>query len=64
MHLNEETADVKVILLTGIYTNEVPIAAETNKLEADELLRKPVKLEAMKTALSSLLAARSVGAGS
>ena len=61
---NEETADVKVILLTGIYTNEVPIAAETNKLEADELLRKPVKLEAMKTALSSLLAARSVGAGS
>ena len=50
--------------MTGIYTNEVPLAAETNKLEADELLRKPVKLEAMKTALSSLLAARSVGAGS
>ena len=61
---NEATADVKVILMTGIYTNEVPLAAETNKLEADELLRKPVKLEAMKTALSSLLAARSVGAGS
>ena len=55
---NEETATVKVILMTGIYTTEVPMDAATREFQADELLRKPVKLEAMKTALSSLLAAK------
>jgi len=55
---NPETSDVKVILLTGVYTNEVPLDAETKQIEADEMLRKPVKLEAMKTAVSQVLAAR------
>jgi len=55
---NEETASVKVVLMTGIYTTEVPMDSVTREFEADELLRKPVKLEAMKTALSSLLAAK------
>ena len=55
---NEETAGVKVVLMTGIYTTEVPMDSVTREFEADELLRKPVKLEAMKTALSSLLAAK------
>ena len=55
---NPETADVKVILMTGMYTNETPVDAAANQFEADELLRKPVKLEAMKTALANLLTAR------
>lgn len=55
---NQETASVKVILMTGIYTTEAPIDAAAGQFEADELLRKPVKLEAMKSALTSLLAAR------
>ena len=54
---DEHTADVKVILLTGVYTNEVPLDSATKRYEADELLRKPVKLEAMKAALTSLLKA-------
>ena len=54
---DEETAGVKVILLTGVYTNEVPMDSATKQYEADELLRKPVKLEAMKAALSTLLKA-------
>jgi CheY-like chemotaxis protein len=55
---NQETASVKVILMTGIYTTEAPIDSAAKQFEADELLRKPVKLEAMKSALTSLLAAR------
>jgi CheY-like chemotaxis protein len=51
---NEDTAAVKVILITGMYTTEAPV----DSVEADELLRKPVKLEAMKTALSNLLTAK------
>ena len=54
----QETASVKVILMTGIYTTETPLESATPEFEADELLRKPVKLDAMKTALSTLLAAR------
>ena len=54
---DEHTADVKVILLTGVYTNEVPLDSATKQYEADELLRKPVRLEAMKAALTSLLKA-------
>ena len=53
---NQETAGVKVILMTGMYTNEMPVDANSSQFEADELLRKPVKLEAMKNALTSLLA--------
>ena len=55
---NQETAGVKVILMTGIYTTEAPIDAASRAFEADEMLRKPVKFEAMKTALTNLLAAR------
>jgi CheY-like chemotaxis protein len=51
---NPETANVKVILMTGVYTNEAPIDAR--EFEADELLRKPVKFEALKAALAGLLA--------
>jgi CheY-like chemotaxis protein len=55
---NQETASVKVILMTGVYTNEVPMDSAPREFEADELLRKPVKFEALKTALSNLLAAK------
>jgi CheY-like chemotaxis protein len=53
---NQETASVKVILMTGIYTTEAPAESMTREFEADEMLRKPVKFEAMKSALASLLA--------
>ncbi|HLJ73295.1 MAG TPA: response regulator [Thermoanaerobaculia bacterium] len=56
---NPETAEVKVILLSGMYTNDIPLPGEKSEFEPDELLRKPVKLEVMKTALSNLLAAAS-----
>src|SRR6266852_505813 len=55
---NQETAGVKVILMTGIYTTEAPIPSATREFEADEMLRKPVKFEAMKSALTNILAAR------
>jgi CheY-like chemotaxis protein len=55
---NAETASVKVILMTGIYTTEAPMDTAAREFEADEMLRKPVKFEAMKNALTSLLAAR------
>ena len=55
---NPETASVKVILMTGIYTTEAPKETSAREFEADEMLRKPVKLDAMKSALSTLLAAR------
>jgi CheY-like chemotaxis protein len=55
---NAETASVKVILMTGIYTTEAPMDKAVREFEADEMLRKPVKFEAMKNALTSLLAAR------
>jgi CheY-like chemotaxis protein len=55
---NPETASVKVILMTGIYTTEAPMETAVREFEADEMLRKPVKLDAMKNALASLLAAR------
>ncbi|MDQ6800035.1 MAG: response regulator [Acidobacteriota bacterium] len=55
---NQETASVKVILMTGIYTTEAPAETATPEFEADEMLRKPVKFDAMKNALTSLLAAR------
>ena len=55
---NQETAAVKVILMTGIYTTEAPIESAAREFEADEMLRKPVKFEAMKSALMSILAAR------
>ena len=51
----QETASVKVILMTGIYTTEGPAESITREFEADEMLRKPVKFEAMKSALASLL---------
>ncbi len=54
---SQETAAVKVILMTGIYTTETPMDA-SGTVEADEMLRKPVKLDAMKTALSNLLTAK------
>jgi len=44
--------------MTGIYTTEAPIDAASRDFEADEMLRKPVKFEAMKAALTNLLAAR------
>jgi DNA-binding response OmpR family regulator len=53
---NQETASVKVILMTGIYTTEQPRDSAPREFEADEMLRKPVKFEAMKSALTSLLA--------
>jgi CheY-like chemotaxis protein len=52
---NQETASVKVILMTGIYTTEAPADGAQREFEADETLRKPVKLEAMKTALTTVL---------
>ena len=55
---NQETASVKVILMTGMNTVEQPMDATAREFEADEMLRKPVKFEAMKNALTSLLAAR------
>jgi len=53
---NPETADVKVVLMTGVYTNEVPMDMATKQYAADELLRKPVRIDAMKAALTSILA--------
>jgi len=53
---NQETAGVKVILMTGVYTNEMPIEAAAGEFEADELLRKPVKPEVLEAALTNLLA--------
>jgi CheY-like chemotaxis protein/cell division protein FtsB len=53
---NPETADVKVVLLTGVYTNEMPLDMATKRYEADELLRKPVRIDAIKAALTSILA--------
>ena len=51
---NEETAGVKVILMTGVYTaderDDVP-----EGLGPDELLRKPVKFDALQSALTRLL---------
>jgi CheY-like chemotaxis protein len=58
---NQETASVKVILMTGVYTNEVPGEAAAREFEADELLHKPVKFETLKTALTHLLAAAPSG---
>jgi len=52
---NQETAGVKVILMTGVYTNEMPIEQGSHEFEADELLRKPVKPEALQAALANLL---------
>jgi len=53
---NPETAEVKVVLMTGVYTNEMPLDMATKQYAADELLRKPVRIDAMKAALSSILA--------
>ncbi|HEX9500697.1 MAG TPA: response regulator, partial [Thermoanaerobaculia bacterium] len=39
---NQETASVKVILMTGIYTTEAPLETAAREFEADEMLRKPV----------------------
>lgn len=54
---NQETAAVKVVLITGMYTAEQPLDGNL-QFEADELLRKPVKFETLKTTLSNLTAQR------
>ena len=55
---NAETASAKVVLMTGVYTNEVPRVTDERAFEPDELLRKPVKFDALKNVLTNLLAAK------
>jgi CheY-like chemotaxis protein len=55
---NAETASAKVVLMTGVYTNEVPRVTAEQAFEPDELMRKPVKFDALKNVLTNLLAAK------
>jgi len=55
---NAETASAKVVLMTGVYTNEVPRITDERAFEPDELMRKPVKFDALKNVLTNLLAAK------
>jgi len=48
---NEQTANTKVILMTGMVTVETP----RDGFQPDELLRKPVKFEALQAALTNVL---------
>ena len=38
---NQETASIKVILMSGLYTNEIPKDQATSEFQPDELLRTP-----------------------
>ena len=48
---NELTANAKVILMSGLSTVEM----SKEGLQADEMLRKPVKFEALQSALNNVL---------
>jgi CheY-like chemotaxis protein len=54
---NEETAAAKVVLMTGVFMNEVPNQTE-HTFQPDEIVRKPVKFDALKNTLVNLLAAK------
>ena len=57
---NIETAATKVVLMSGMYTNEIPIGATSADIPPDDILRKPVKPEALKASVSGLLAGMAV----
>jgi CheY-like chemotaxis protein len=52
---NAETAATKVVLMAGMYTNEIPTSAVTVEIPPDDILRKPVKPEVLKASVSGLL---------
>jgi CheY-like chemotaxis protein len=52
---NQETAAVKVVLMTGLYTSEMARDSAADAFEPDELLRKPVKFDTLQSTLSNLL---------
>ena len=56
---NEETASAKVVLMTGMYTNEAANPNKEHAFHPDEVVRKPVKFDALKNTLANLLTAKS-----
>ena len=55
---NEETAAAKVVLMTAVYTREGPNPKTEHAFQPDEVVRKPVKFDALKNTLTNLLAAK------
>jgi len=53
---NEGTAATKVVLMSAMYTNEIPMSAIENDVPPDDILQKPVKPAALKASVSGLLA--------
>ena len=53
---NQETAAIKVVLMSGLYTSEVSLEQLSAEMQPDELLRKPVKFDALQNVLTNLLA--------
>ncbi|MGZ4811051.1 MAG: response regulator, partial [Thermoanaerobaculia bacterium] len=53
---SEETAATKIVLMSGMYTNEIPMGTSTTDFPPDDILRKPVKAEALKASVAGLLA--------
>lgn len=56
---NAETAATKVVLMSAMYTNELPMSGVANDVPPDDILQKPVKPDALKASVSGLLAVHS-----
>src|SRR5207302_9395184 len=55
---NEETAAAKVVLMSGTYSGEMPNGMKEQTFPPGEVMRKPVKFDALKNTLANLLTAK------
>ena len=54
---SSETPSTKIVLMSAMYTNDVPMKALENDVEPDDILQKPVKPETLKASVSNLISA-------
>ena len=52
---NEGTAATKVVLMSAMYTNDMPMPSMENDMPPDDILQKPVKADALKASVFGLL---------